>query len=611
MMITLSTLRKIAYLSIVFFAMASFAHAEKPIVMFSDMTDGPTTGWEQSTNKGAAVSVWCRNIGTSRGSSYVSVGGVNLTNDTDYAEWGATTNPTVPLGMQRITFFLNSSMTTSGTYPNTTITVTTADGTSDSIPFHCRELADSSIYYLDNVNGSDSNSGLTAAQAKRTTAWARGNLEAGDVCYLKGSGTPYTDHDKGSMYHAGGLFSFGGGSNPNHNNGIEGKSISVSAFPGDHVEMKANEESTSLVLKSCIYMYYGGSQVEFWTFSKFTMEATWAAVSLGGNGFTGGGVSHFRVIGNDATTKLTSTGQWGNIIVAYGNSHGMDHLYVYGNYLHDQCADFRGQDTGRRVYQIYIGGYGSLNHIYIGWNDMGWGSQGRGFQIYGHNPADSLDNFHVHNNWFHDNVRQNVILGGGDGSSAYGFVKTCYFYNNILSNPGNGDPAIVIGGVGNGRYGGDFYLYNNIIHSADYAYPTIQLTGHINSMTLRNNIIYGYPNSWDYYTYYPDSVPSNLTADHNLYYGAGENAVPSWDNSTLSNDDPKFVNSNPVSFLDFKMQPDSPLVGAGIDTTAIVKTDFLGLVRSSASLSIGAFEEGMSSVIPPVTLDPPTNLRIE
>ncbi|THB80447.1 MAG: hypothetical protein D3926_07065, partial [Desulfobacteraceae bacterium] len=278
---------------------------------------------------------------------------------------------------------------------------------------------------------------------------------------------------------------------------------------------------------------------------------------------------------------------------------------------HDQCADFRGQDTGRRVYQIYIGGYGSLNHIYIGWNDMGWGSQGRGFQIYGHNPADSLDNFHVHNNWFHDNVRQNVILGGGDGSSAYGFVKTCYFYNNILSNPGNGDPAIVIGGVGNGRYGGDFYLYNNIIHSADYAYPTIQLTGHINSMTLRNNIIYGYPNSWDYYTYYPDSVPSNLTADHNLYYGAGENAVPSWDNSTLSNDDPKFVNSNPVSFLDFKMQPDSPLVGAGIDTTAIVKTDFLGLVRSSASLSIGAFEEGMSSVIPPVTLDPPTNLRIE
>ena len=568
-----------------------------PVLYFSDMTDGPTTGWEGSSTKGAAVSIWGRNFGTSRGTSYVTVGGVNLTSESDYAEWGATTNPIVPLGMQRITFYLNSSMSTIGTYPNETISITTSEGTSGTIPFHCRALGSNHIYFLDNVTGDDNDSGLTPALAKKTTAWARGNLEAGDVVYLKDSGTPYTDHDIDTGYHYGGLFTFG--ANPSHNNGTQGNSITVTAYPGDNVKMEANEGLSGTELRSVIKMRYSGTQLQFWTFSKLTMEGIYSAISLGGSGYSNGGISHFRIIGNDCTTILSET-SGGCIITLYGCTYGMDHLYMYGNYLHDQCANFRGQDTGRRVYQVYIGGYGALDHLYVGWNDMGWGSQGRGFQVYGHTPEDTLDNFYVHDNWFHDNVRQCVILGGGDGSSPYSFVKNAYFYNNILSDPGPGDCVIVIAGVGNGSAGGNFYIYNNTFYSPDSSNPILNITGYMEHFDFKNNIIYGNDTPWDYVTYHPSTGLGSPTGsrDHNIYYGNGADGKPSWDNSTLDNNAPLFSVSSPDEFSEFNIQSTSPAIDAGTsDVSAIVTKDFTGNSRpmdgdenGTAEYDIGAYE---------------------
>lgn len=222
----------------------SFECAAEPSLYFSDLTNGVKSGghWGgDQEGKGAAVSIWGRDFGQSRGTSTITVCGVTLDKNSDFAEWGATTNPTVPLGMQRITFYLNSNMQTG---PGT-IRVSTTEGDSNELPFFCRDTGN--IFFLDQDSGNDSYNGLYPNHQagsdngpKRTTAWARGNLAAGDVVYLNEG--LYHEHDIGNMFHNGSLFSFGmSGDTPNHNNGYENNSIAVSAYPGAYVRLEAIE----------------------------------------------------------------------------------------------------------------------------------------------------------------------------------------------------------------------------------------------------------------------------------------------------------------------------------------------------------------------------------
>ena len=40
--------------------------AGKPVLFFSDLISGPKTGWEGSATKGAAVTVWGKDLGPAR-----------------------------------------------------------------------------------------------------------------------------------------------------------------------------------------------------------------------------------------------------------------------------------------------------------------------------------------------------------------------------------------------------------------------------------------------------------------------------------------------------------------------------------------------------------------
>jgi hypothetical protein len=589
---------------------ASPAWAAAPVILFSDMTDAPITGWESSAAKGAAVSIWGRNFGTSRGSSTLTVGGVTLSDAADFAEWGATTYPTVPLGMQRITFFLNSSMSTSGTYPNTTITVTVGGVASNSLAFHTRTLGSAHIYFFDAASGSDSNSGLTVALAKQKTSWARRYLVAGDVAYLK-AGT-YNEHDaqiycNGTCggYHYGGLMSFGSsGSGYNHANGTEGNSITVTAYPAENVVMDGSTgtDGDGGTLMSVLTSYYSaGDAINYWTFSKFTMKGLQYAVDLASSESTYS-TQNIRIIGNDMTTVASCTSQWGNILLHYGGG-GADGFFMYGNSLHDACSDYHGDisylcghdgEAGyeRRVYNVYIGGYGDLTNVDIGWNEFGYNINGRGFQIYGHLSTDTLDNFTLHDNWFHDHIRQNAVIGGGDGASDYTFVTEAIVFNNIFSHPADGDPAVIAGGVGNGD-GGVYYLYNNVFEKAttSASMPLMNIT--LGTFTVKNNIFLIPANDYDYYSYYPygscGGTGGSCTGTNNLYYGAGANATPVWDTSTLVNNDPVFIDSTPDDYTDYALQATSPAIGAGADLSGTFTRDFVATPRGS-TFDIGAFE---------------------
>jgi len=565
-----------------------------PVLYFSDMTDGPTTGWEGSSTKGAAVSIWGNNFGDERGTSYITCGDVNLTSSTDYAEWGATTNPTTARGLQRITFWLNSSMTTG----SKTISVTTSEGTSNTIPFYCRSLGSNHIYFVA-INGDDNYDGLTVNTPKASTVWVRGNLEAGDIAYFRAGS--WSERDPVAWaYRAIMAFAKSGGVNQ-YNNGTVNKSITITSYPG---EVARFDSTLSEDTYACIHTAYGGGNLEYWTFSKFEMVGEVACIDEKPDTQLADpphSTSHTRFVGNDLTTAYYEAGGAGCGMQIHAGWDGSDSVFILGNYIHDLAVDYRGgpHRSGARIYSIYLGGYGSYENVFVGWNEFGWNSCGRGFQAFGHLSTDKLDNFHFYNNYIHDTSRQSAVIGGGDGSPAYAYIGTAYIYNNIMANQGISDVCLTINGDLNGGVGGTFYVYNNTVVSPN-SKPVVYV-GRPGAITFKNNIFVTNTNSHDYFTYYGGDS-SNCTGDHNIYYGCGVNATPSWDTSTLNNNDPLFSVSSPDEFSEFNIQSTSPAIDAGTsDVSAIVTKDFTGNSRpmdgdenGTAEYDIGAYEVGDS-----------------
>ena len=588
----------------IFLILTSYAKAfaEAPVLYFSDLTDGPTSGWEGSSTKGAAVTIWGRNFGDSRGTSTVTVGGVTLNLDSDFAEWGTTTNPTVPLGMQRITFYLNSSMLTSGAYPNTTIQVTVNGVTSNTLQFHCRTLGTNKIYFFSSTEGSDSYNGLYSTRAghsgsdgpKLTTAWARGNLAAGDVAYFRAG--------QWGVEENGAIMNFGSG----HNNGIAGKSITIASYPGEKAIFGDAIGHLTSGNDFVFSTYSPETTLNYWTFSKLRMEAWYTTVELGQG--TNNGHNNLRFIGNDIQTCYTADlyGGAGSGLEVQGGGQGGSYFYLLGNFIHDIGTDgLYGSDTRamyRRVYSFYFGGYGQPHHIYVGYNEMGWNKNGRGFQVFGHLPTDTIDDLYIFNNFVHNTSRQCGVIGGGDGGSSYKYIQTCYLYNNIFDVPGPEDYAILFNDSGTwGGTGGTFYVYNNIIRNwSGNAYRVLEINSP-DHFYLRNNIIIT-NSSANVYT--AGINQSNCVGNNNLYYGLTGSHKPSWDTSTLDPADPVLITNPPVTTdcLSYFFQSSSLAIGAGVDLSADIPSeqvaglnrpgvdkDFLGATRT-APFDIGAFE---------------------
>ncbi|KKQ31192.1 MAG: hypothetical protein US47_C0001G0426 [Candidatus Moranbacteria bacterium GW2011_GWE1_37_24] len=546
------------YLGSVGVSAASF-----PVLLFSDLTDAPVSGWEGSPTKGAAISIWGRNLGTERGSSYVTIGGVNLTNDSDYAEWGATTNPTTASGQQRITF-------------NTEISITTADGTSETIPFYTRNTGN--IYFV-STTGNDSNDGLSVASAWTTFGKARETVVAGDVVYFK-SGI-WTAYDHGSTWANAVLYFRTTSGVSNHNNGTLNNSIAFSSYPGEVAQMCNGNNADGGNATSGFYRHGDSVQdrLEYWTLSKFKVVAwhygfKWSNIDLTYD-------NNLRIIGWDATTTIPRTdintpeSIGGQIMSQNGDQ---DDIYILGNYMHHSglSSEEDEDNFGYKVQSIYISGFnGQYSNIHIGHNDFAHNSGN--LQVYAHNSSDIIDDIYIYDNWFHDGGTTGMVLNGGDGLTEYSFITTAYVYNNIFSN--NLSYAAKLTDGSTGSHGGTFYFYNNTCYNnsdAEIFSPNPAALYVVNNIFQTSALVY--------FSYSPGDDSGNF-GSHNLFYGS-VGAIPSWStNNIIIN--PLFTSP---STNDFTLQSTSPAINAGT-TLASVPNDFLGVSRPQGiSYDIGAFE---------------------
>lgn len=707
------SIKRIIFFIILLGGVSSAAEAS-PVIFFSDMTDGPTSGWNGSTSQGAALSIWGQNFGTSGTvtvTNSASGTSVNIPSST-CAEWAATTNPTTARGLQRITFWLSSDMGTSGTAPNSTIEVTTSDGTSNTIPFHCRTIGSNHIYFFDD-DGSDSAGDGSLSSPWKTGEKARAVLKAGDIGYFREGS--YTSID--TQYTGFGAFMYLRSDSPNHNNGSEYNTITITSYPAEQAQIGAYGDNSVL-----LFFRHNYGTISYWTISKFKSVAMRSAVKMAYDASSGD--RNIRFVGNDFTSTVARTGT-GFILDLQAGGSGSEGMKLYGNYLnrggrplapaiaptisagtgtgitgsynakylfaringdrdkcysdlspaasnavqlnngalrvswpeaytydasypfthvliyrtkaggstyyYDQTVSYSGAgyvDTttadsslgseevpyGYKVESMYVQGFGDITDIEIAWNEIAY-CNGPG-QFYGHLTTDELTLLKFHNNYVHHGGSQ-LVFGGGDGSSAYTFIKTAYIYNNIIANMNSATRMAYPSG--GGWHGGDYYVYNNIFYDCGSSYSFIVVGPSVYEM--KNNIVYSLASSGDYFTYeiagITGDAPGSCSGDHNLWYGPG--AGPTWsDTGDYDDVHPVFTGAELTSLTDFLPTESSPTRGKGAvlsygqdwDTY-----DFYGVVRGD-TWDIGAFEYGTSVIgsetvdvlLPTVNILTPTNL---
>jgi hypothetical protein len=533
--------------------------ASNPILLFSDLDSGPKVGWNGSLTKGVAVSIWGRNFGAERGSSYVTVGGVNLVNDGDYAEWGVSGHENgISDGMERITFWLNSNMSDG----NVNIVVNVGGNVSDPIGFTIRS---GKIYFV-SLNGNDSNNGLHDANiGSGNGPWrhiykamaSSSVFDPGDVVYVKG-GT-YTDLHKYNSY----LRFY------NNDCGMAGLPVAYVAYPAEKVIIG---DGTYDGIREHSYA------CEYVTISKFFINVKITAIGMASGEAN---KSNWRVVGNDITTVGTG---WTGAVIFGASPVENENFKILGNSIHDLHGD-------KYYHGMYIGtvyNFPDLHNkgVEIGWNelynfvDIGTGDNAGGPSgIYIH-PTDSNAG-EVDEVYIHDNIIHNLPHAGLAFASS---IKNAYVWNNVLYNCGNGNlsarPSVLFGihndVVSNVRFYNNT-IYDNNVEGADSLILFVDASGINNNVEMKNNIFYSLTSGFD------STAIGTVSSNNDIWYGA---TIPGY----ASN----YINQNPLftspSTNDFTLQSTSPAINTGT-TLALVPNDFLGVSRpQGVSYDIGAFE---------------------
>lgn len=541
---------------LVIFLIPSITLAD-PVILYTDILSGPNTGGEN--NNGAYLSIFGKGFGTTRGTSTVTINGVEVA---AYKQWGAPSKVYDSHGIQVITVqpgpnVLSGSIvvTVNGEKSNSNQTFTVQSG---------------KIFFTDYANGNDMNDGSINSPKKSVqNLWNdRSVYNPGDIIVMRGQ--TYTVAQAGDTFVKFRSNSMGTPENP----------TIIMGYPGEDVFI---DMSVS-----------GGAEI----FSTSTgSPPTGAGLILSNFRAHTGGPSAIRFTDVDYGRLVNTEIEGMNLL---GNGTGMisshsDFTHILGNKAHNS-----GQN--KYYHSIYWSDQGHDDEI--GWNHIYDIRGGRAIQVYdgGTTP---FYNFAVHDNVIHDVDRDGINFGGPSTTGIR-------IYNNIIYRTGLGTSNECCGKGGNaGRSGIQMTaglldgseIFNNTLFDNQGDEGQIRLAG--KNMKVYNNIFYvdtcfrntdagqtGCTDNNGQYFYSLESYldTSTLTAKNNVWYSVVQpprQAVPSWDTNPITSN-PNFVDStNPAR--NFHLQAGSPAIDAG--TAVSVSRDFDGTLRPQNGLfDIGAYE---------------------
>lgn len=503
---------------------------DAPRLFFTDLESGPNLGGEN--NLGVFITLYGEGFGARRGNSTVTLGGREVAN---YVIWGQDNAMARKLDMLVVQPGPN--------VPSGNLVVTVNGKASNPLPFTVRS---GQIFFVmpQAPGANDANPG-TFERPFKTIYRPREVMQPGDIVYLKGGS--FTAADPGNPgWDAILLLTPDAGPN-----GTADRPVAYIGYPGARPVIGSPTLRRGIMFDEATAYYIIAN-----------LELTQLAGNLEVSG------SGHRIIGNYSHDGINAEGQ---VIGVTGNSA---HLQIWGNFMRDNGGT--GDEAG---HGFYVQGFGTNQDIDFGWNEIRDHRGKRAIQLFGHADGDRMDNIRIHDNLITGSVRNNILLGGSDGSTDV--LGTIYVYNNIVA--GADDQGLRINDPQGTVYVQNNVFYNNGSHGFDgNAQIYIERAG-AGRITLQNNILYA-ESGQTYFQFEKGVDPSVFAAaSNNLVYNAG--VCPAWAAACL-NADPLFMN---LAALDFRLKAGSPAIDAGIDARIPFDHDHVSRPQGRG-YDLGAFE---------------------
>ncbi len=556
----------------------ALAHAQSapPRIFFSDLESGPNSGGQN--NKGVWVTIWGKNFGATQGTSTVTVGGGAVDN---YPLWSD----------GKITFQLGANAKTGNIVVNVS-----GVGSSNGLAFTVRP---GNIFFVA-TNGNDANTGIFTAPWQ-TIIKAKNTINAGDVAYIE-NGVAQTTEDTFTAYISmdrQGADNSGTASAPKALIAYPNASVTVGVAGGLHYGIRTPNI---------------GTHEDYWVISQLHIIGGTQAMDIGGVGW--------RVIGNEMQCPGAD-----DQVGCFEMSEGTNAKF-YGNEVHNAGIN---PTSSKYYHAVYFST--DSNHIDVGWNHIHDNFTCRALQFHssplcsptcGTGDTTGFDQYdlHVHDNLIHGDNCNGINFATVDPSK--GPVEA---YNNVIYHVGLMDPlqlgaafsCIYVAGItNNGTPGtGSVEVFNNSLSdcaannsaNAQGSRGVFGVGGGPATliMHLRNNVSYQLAGE-----IYLDGSLSQITGDHNLWFGVGNGPAQTVNNI---NADPQLVNR---SLGDFHLVSTSPAKDTGL--TVLPNNSFVpnpgptigndkdGVLRpQGTAFDLGAYEffSGTSTTRP----NPPTDVQ--
>jgi len=566
--------------ALLFSAVSVFAQTPQPQIFFSDLESGPNTGGQNGS--GAFVTIWGKGFGATQNTSTITVGAGQAAN---YPVWSDT----------KITFQLGGATTTGNIVVNVA-----GVGPSSSLPFTVRA---GNIYFVA-TTGSDTAAGTFAAPWK-TMLKAKNTIAAGDIAYIE-NGVTQTTLDNFTAY-------ISMDNNNSSNSGTATAPKALIAYP-----------NATVVVGAVGGLAYGirtpniGTHEDYWVISQLHIFGGTQAMDLSGTGW--------RIIGNEMQCP-NADGEVGCFEMSTGNQ-----TKFYGNEIHNAGIN----PTSSKFYHAVYFSTDS-NHVDVGWNHIHDNFTCRALQFHssplcspscGAGDTTGFNQFdlHVHDNLIHGDNCNGINLATVDPSK--GPVEA---YNNVIYHVGLADPqgeaaaysCIYLAGITNtGAAGtGTVQAFNNTLSDCSPNNSSLAsgLRGAFNVgggpatllLNLRNNVVY--QNAGEIYV---DGVKSQITGDHNLWFGVG--AAPTQTTNNIDAD-PVFANRAGNDFH-LTSTSTSPAKDAGltvVPNNTLVPTTEQGKAKDKdgvprpqgTAFDMGAYEYFVGGSTT-TTENPPPNVRV-